>query len=94
MDGANRHDVRWLRAPLDGLVISRPEPTPEQPQHLCLDAAYDSTPVYKELVAQCYQPYVRSCGEEKREPGMIPGSRVRRFGGGEHPLTEPLNHFG
>jgi len=52
VDGANRPDVRWLSAPLDGLVISRPEPTPEQPQHLCLHAAYDSTPVYKELVAR------------------------------------------
>lgn len=43
-------------ATLDGLVISRPEPTPEQPQHLCLDAAYDSTAVYKELVAATISP--------------------------------------
>jgi len=35
VDGANRHDVRLLSATLDGLVISRPEPIPEQPQHLC-----------------------------------------------------------
>jgi len=39
VDGANRHDVRLLSATLDGLVISRPEPTQEQPPHLCLDAA-------------------------------------------------------
>jgi putative transposase len=45
VDGANRHDVNLLRATRDGLVISRPEPTEEQPQHLCLDAAYDSTAV-------------------------------------------------
>ena len=38
VDGANRHDVKLLSATLDGLVISRPEPTEEQPQHLCLDA--------------------------------------------------------
>ena len=79
VDGANRHDVRLLSATLDGLVISRPEPTPEQPQHLCLDAAYDSTPVYQELVARHYQPHVRSRGEEKREKEFIPGYRARRW---------------
>jgi putative transposase len=79
VDGANRHDVRLLSATLDGLVISRPESTPEQPQHLCLDAAYDSTPVYKELLVRHYQPHVRSRGEEKREHEFIPGSRARRW---------------
>src|SRR5260221_3188921 len=77
--GANRHDVRLLSATLDGLVISRPEPTEEQPQHLCLDAAYDSTPVYQELLARHYQPHVRSRGEEKREKEFIPGYRARRW---------------
>lgn len=36
VDGANRHDVRLSSATLDGLVISRSEPTPEQlPSRLC-----------------------------------------------------------
>jgi putative transposase len=79
VDGANRHDVRSLCATLDGLVISRPEPTEEQPQHLCLDAAYDSTPVYKELLARHYQPHVPSRGEERGEKVTIPGYRARRW---------------
>ncbi len=79
VDGAHRHDVRLLSATLDGLIISRPGPTPEQPQHLCLDAAYDSTAVYKELLARHYQPHVRSRGEEKHEKEMIPGYRARRW---------------
>jgi putative transposase len=79
VDGANRHDVKLLSATLDGLVISRPEPTPEQPQHLCLDAAYDSTPVYQELLARHDQPQVRSRGEEQREKEITPGSRARRW---------------
>ena len=79
VDGANRHDVRLLSATLDGLVISRPEPTQEQPQHLCLDAAYDSTPVYKDLLARHYQPHVRSRGEEQREKEFLPGYRARRW---------------
>jgi putative transposase len=79
VDGANRHDVRLLCATLDGLVISRPEPTPEQPQHLCLDAGYDSTPVYKDLLARHDQPHVRSRGEEKQAKELIPGFRARRW---------------
>jgi len=79
VDGASRHDVRLLCATLDGLVISRPEPTEEQPQHLCLDAAYDSTPVYKELLARHYQPHVPSRGEEKGEKVNIPDYRARRW---------------
>jgi len=78
LDGANRHDVKLLSATLDGLVISRPEPTEEQPQHLWLDAAYDSTPMYRELLARHYQPHVRSRGEEQREQEIIPGYRARR----------------
>jgi transposase len=40
--GANRHDVKLLCATLDGIVVARPVPSQEQPQHLCLDAAYDA----------------------------------------------------
>ena len=52
VDGASRHEVRLRSATRDGLVISRPEPRQEQPHHLCLDAAYDSTPVYQDLLAR------------------------------------------
>jgi putative transposase len=88
VDGANRHDVKLVSATLDGLVISRPEPTPEQPQHLCLDAAYDSTPVYQELLTRHYQPHVRSRGKEKREKEITPGYRARRPHGGTEPFLD------
>ena len=70
---SNRHDVKLLSASPESLVIIRPELTHEQPQQLCLDAAYYSTPVYKELLARHYQPHVRSRGEDKREIEFIPG---------------------
>ena len=35
--GANRHDMKLVRATLENLVVERPQPTPEQEQHLCLD---------------------------------------------------------
>jgi putative transposase len=40
--GANVHDAKLLRATLEAVVVERPEPTPAQPQHLCLDAGYDN----------------------------------------------------
>jgi hypothetical protein len=39
---ANVNDHLLLRETIAAIVIERPEPTPEAPQHLCLDAGYDN----------------------------------------------------
>ncbi len=39
--GANVHDAKLLEATLDAIVVERPQPTEEEPQHLCLDKGYD-----------------------------------------------------
>ena len=39
--GANRPDMRLVAETLDGIVVERPEPSEEDPQHLLLDAGYD-----------------------------------------------------
>ena len=41
---------RVLAATLDAIVVERPQPTPEQPQHLGLDTGYD-TPTGKTAAA-------------------------------------------
>lgn len=64
VDGANRHDVKLLCATLDGVVIARPEPTEEQPQHLCLDAGYAGAPTRQAVETRHYMPHSRSRGEE------------------------------
>jgi putative transposase len=71
--------VKLLSATLDGLVVARPGPRGERGEQLCLDAAYDSTPVYKELVARHYWPHVRSRGQERMEKEIIPGYHARRW---------------
>ena len=43
MDGANRHDMKLVRPTLDSVVVVRPEPTPEQPQGMCLDKSLPRT---------------------------------------------------
>lgn len=40
--GANVHDTKLLAATLESIVVERPTPTEEQPQHLCLDKGYDN----------------------------------------------------
>ena len=40
--GANVRDDKLLARTLDAVVIKRPEPTDEAPQHLCLDKGFDN----------------------------------------------------
>lgn len=79
IDGANRHDMKLLCATLDGIVVARPEPTSEQPQHLCLDAGYDYPLCLEQVQARSYQPHIRSRGQEQQAKATIPGYRARRW---------------
>ena len=64
VEGANRHDMKLVRATLASLVVQRPAPTPEQPQGMCLDKAYDSQEVRDILVEFGFTAHIRSRGEE------------------------------
>lgn len=66
--GANVHDTKLLAATLDALVVERPRPTPERPQHLCLDKAYDNPTGEEAVAAHGYVPHIRRIGEEKLDP--------------------------
>jgi putative transposase len=57
--GANRHDMKLVEATLESIMIERPTPTQEQPQHLCLDAGYDYEAVDEIVRAHHYQPHIR-----------------------------------
>ena len=79
VEGANRHDVKLLCATLDGIVVARPVPSQEHPQHLCLDAAYDADWVREVVRERGYQDHIRRRGQEKQEKAWTPGSRARRW---------------
>lgn len=66
--GANVHDTKLLEATLDAIIVARPQPTPERPQHLCLDKAYDNPTGEAAAVAHTYVPHIRRIGEEKLDP--------------------------
>ena len=54
-----------LAATLEAMVMERPPPSVEQPQHLCLDKAFDSAVSAATVRAQHYVPHIRRIGEEK-----------------------------
>lgn len=50
---------------LNAIVIDRPKPTEDAPQHLCLDKAFDS-PRCRQIAEEAdYTPHIRRIGEEK-----------------------------
>ena len=65
--GANRNDHLLLKATLDAIVVDRPAPSAEQPQHLCLDKGYDNTTGWQVTEEFGYVPHIRRIGEEKRD---------------------------
>lgn len=65
--GANIPDTKLLEATLEAIVIERPTPTPDRPQHLCLDKGYDNPTGRTATAAHGYMPHIRRIGEEKRD---------------------------
>ncbi len=53
---------------MDAIVVTRPQPTAEQPQHLCLDKGYDNPTGEDAVAAHGYVPHIRRIGEEKLDP--------------------------
>ena len=78
-DGANRHDMKLLASTLGAIVIERPEPTEEEPQHLCLDKGYDFEDCRQEAQNQGYVPHIRSRGEEKKAKAEHADYKPRRW---------------
>jgi len=79
VDGANRHDMKLVEATLEARIIDPPEPTEDQPQHLCLDKGYDDETVREIVEAWGYTAHIRHRGEEIQAKREIPGYRARRW---------------
>jgi putative transposase len=63
--GANVHDTKLLAETIESIVVDRPEPTEEDPQHLCLDKGYDNPTGREAAAARGHTPHIRRIGEEK-----------------------------
>ena len=79
MAGANRPDMKLVAPTLYSLVVERPEPTPEQPQGLCLDKGYDYEEVRATLAVFGFTAHIRARGEEAQALKQWAGVRARRW---------------
>jgi len=77
--GANVRDDKLLAATLDAVVVQRPEPTEEVPQHLCLDKGYDNRPTGELVEGRSYVPHIRRVGEEKLDEAGEKRHPARRW---------------
>lgn len=79
MDGANRHDLKLVRATIESIVVERPEPTAERPQGMGLDKGYAYDDVRAILAEFGFTAHMRSRGEEAKELAQEAGKRARRW---------------
>ena len=79
VDGANRHDMKLVRATIESIVAERPEATEEEPQGMCLDKGYDYDEVRELLEEFGFTAHIRGRGEEAKELKAEAGKRARRW---------------
>ena len=95
--GANVHDAKLLEATLDAIVVKRPQPTEEEPQHLCLDKGYDNPSGRRAAARHDYQAHVQRIGEEKLDASGPKRYPARRLGSGiaaAYPIEPPGGNGG
>ena len=79
VEGANRHDMKLVRATIEGIVVARPAPTEERPQGMCLDKGYDYEEVREVLREFGFTAHIRARGEEAKALQREAGFRARRW---------------
>jgi putative transposase len=71
--------MKMVRETLESIPVERPEPTPEQPQGMCLDKGYDYDEV-REIVAEFgFTAHIKARGEEARELKRQARAKARRW---------------
>jgi len=63
--GANVPDAHLLDATIRAIVLERPEPEPDFPQHLCLDKGYDNETGWGACIDHDYDPHIALLRDER-----------------------------
>lgn len=71
--------MRLVGETLESIPVPRPEPTPEQPQHLCLDKGYDYPAPRKLAEDWGYTAHIPVRGQRQKAAGKVPNYRARRW---------------
>ncbi len=77
--GANRHDMKLVRATIESIVVERPAATEAEPQGMCLDKGYDYDEVREILVEFGFTAHIKARGEEAKALHQEAGKRARRW---------------
>jgi putative transposase len=71
--------MKMVRETLESIPVPRPEPTPEEPQGMCMDKGYDYDEV-REIVEEFgFTAHIKARGEEAKEIKRKAGYRARRW---------------
>ncbi len=65
--GANVPDAKLLDQTIRAIVLERPEPEPNYPQHLCLDKGYDNEDGWGACVDHDYEPHIALIRDQRPE---------------------------
>jgi len=76
---ANLNDHIALPELLKNHAVARPRPTWAEPQHLCLDAAFDNEPTRQTLCREYYVPHIAPKGGRPEDAPQHPGGQARRW---------------
>jgi transposase len=79
IEGANRHDMKLVRATIESIIVERPEPPEEHPQGMCLDKGYDYQEVRDILLEFGFTAHIRPRGEEVQAIKRQAGFKARRW---------------
>ncbi len=79
MAGANVHDCKLLKQTIEAIVVDRPRPTRQAPQHLCLDKGYDNPTGRAAAESHGHTPHIRRIGEEKLDLKGRKRRKARRW---------------
>jgi putative transposase len=63
--GANVPDAQLLARTIDAIVLERPEPEPDFPQHLCLDKGFDNDTGWEATLDHDYDPHIAMIRDER-----------------------------
>lgn len=79
IEGANRTDMKLVRATIESIVIDRPKPSDDEPQGMCLDKGYDYQEV-RDIVREFgFTAHIRARGEEAKAIAREAGQKARRW---------------
>ena len=77
--GANRPDMKLVRETIQSIPVERPEPTPEEPQGLCLDKGYAYDEVEEIAEAFGFTTHIPPKKGQAQQVKRKAGSKARRW---------------